>query len=283
MPEIPPSPPRSSNQEVLISACSDNNHYWRDLRHYKELFLFLAWRDIRVRYKQTSLGIAWALIRPLLTMLAFTLVFGRLAGMPDNGRPYPLLVLAGLLPWQFFASNAQNTANCLLANAGMITKVYFPRIILPASTVMVNVVDFAVAMPLLLLLMLSYGLLPGVQVVALPFFLIQLFCLAFGCGIWMAALTARYRDLTHAVPFLILVGLYISPVGFSSSAVPENWHTVFAMNPMATIIDGFRWSILNTPAPSVTNIALSWLITLLLGISGWSYFRSIEPDLAEIL
>lgn len=273
----------SPERETVIAAHGGNNDYWNDLWRYKELFVFLAWRDIRVRYKQTSLGIAWALIRPLLTMLAFTLVFGRLAGMPDDGRPYPLLVLAGLIPWQFFASNAQNTANCLLANAGMITKVYFPRIILPASTVVVNIVDLAVAMPLLFVFMLTYGQVPGVQVVALPFFLMQLFCLAFGCGIWLAALTVRYRDLTHAVPFLILVGLYISPVGFSSSAVPENWHTIFALNPMAAIIDGFRWSILDTPAPSLTNIAISWLITLFFSISGWRYFRSIEPDMAEIL
>lgn len=273
--------PKQPSLEILITANPGRTHYWRDLWRFRELFLFLAWRDILVRYKQTSLGIAWALVRPLLTMLAFTLVFRFLAGMPDDGRPYPLVVLAGLLPWQFFASSINGTAYCILANTGMITKVYFPRAILPASTVVVNLVDLAVAAPLLLLLLLCYGLWPGREILALPFFLALLFCLAVGCGLWLAALIARFRDLIHVVPFLIQVGLYVSPVGFSSSAVPPNWLPVFTLNPLVAIIDGFRWCFLGIHAPSQEAIWVSGLTTLTLMISGWVYFRRTEQEFAE--
>lgn len=274
---------RQQPPETLITANAGTGRYWSDLWHFRELFLFFAWRDILVRYRRTILGVAWALLRPTLTMIAFTLVFGKLAGMPDDGRPYPLLILAGLLPWQFFAGSVSSAANSLLANAGMITKIYFPRAILPASTVMVNLVDLVVALPILVLLMFLYGIVPGPQIFLLPSLLALLFLLTLGCGLWLAALTVRFRDLVHAVPFVIQAGLYISPVGFSSSAVPEHWRQFFALNPLVAIIDGFRWILLGTPAPEIEAVAISCVATILLFGSGWLYFRYTEHNFAETL
>ena len=235
----------STNQSVLIiEAGRAERHYWRDLWRYRELFFFLAWRDILVRYKQTVIGMVWALGRPLITMMVFTLVFSKLAKLPSEGVPYPILVFAALLPWQFFSSAFSGAGDSLISNAGMISKVYFPRLVIPTSAVIVSFVDFLISGIILIGLMIWYGFAPNLRMLTLPLFILVAFASAMGAGLWIAALNVKYRDFRIIVPFVVQFGLYISPVGFSSSIVPEQWRLLYSINPMVGVIDGFRWAIL---------------------------------------
>ena len=270
--------------EIVIEAGHGERRYWSDLWMYRGLLYFLAWRDILVRYKQTVIGIAWAVIQPLLLMVILTIVFSRLAKLPSGGAPYPLLVFSGLLPWFFFSQAFSNASNSLIGNANMVSKVYFPRMIVPLSAVVVCLVDFAIAFALLLLLALLLGALPDWRIVALPAFLALAFVTALGAGLWMAALNVKYRDFRYVVPFLVQIGMYISPVGFNSNLVPEKWRMLYAMNPMVGVIDGFRWSLLGGNIDLyVPGLVLSVVLSTLLLVSGVRFFRRTERRFADLI
>ena len=277
--------PTSTNQSVLvIEAGRAERHYWRDLWRYRELFFFLAWRDILVRYKQTAIGIVWALGRPLITMLVFTLVFSKLAKLPSEGVPYPILVFAALLPWQFFSSAFSGAGDSLISNAGMISKVYFPRLVIPTSAVIVSFVDFLVSAFIMVGLMIWYGFAPSWRVFTLPLFILVAFAAAMGAGLWIAALNVKYRDFRIIVPFVVQFGLYISPVGFSSSIVPEQWRLLYSLNPMVGVIDGFRWAILGGNTQLFwPGFLLSLSLVLLILVTGIYYFRKTEKLFADVI
>ncbi len=274
---------------LIIEAGRTERHYWRDLWRYRELFYFLAWRDILVRYKQTAIGIAWALIRPFLTMIVFTFVFGRVAKLPSSGNtPYPLLVFAGMLPWQFFATAMSEASNSLSTNSNLISKVYFPRLIVPSASVITSFVDFLVTMVLMALMMIWYHSWPDWRILALPFFIALTFAAAIGMGLWLCALNVQYRDVRFIVPFLVQIGIYASPVGWLSSEVPKHvspsFYPVFCLNPMVGIIDGFRWTLLpGQPPVSGTALSLSIAITTFFCFTGVWYFRRTEKKFADLL
>jgi lipopolysaccharide transport system permease protein len=273
-----------NTKELIIEAGRTEGQYWKDLWRYRELFYFLAWRDILVRYKQTVIGIAWALLRPFLTMIVFTVVFGSLAKLPSQGAPYPILVFAAMLPWQFFANALLECSNSLIANANMISKVYFPRLIVPTSAVIVSFVDFLVSGMILLALVAWYNFVPDWRILALPFFILIAFAAAMGGGLWLAALNVEYRDFRYIVPFIVHFGIYISPVGFSSSIVPEQWRLLYSLNPMVGVIDGFRWAILGRDAKLYwPGFILSLGIVVLLFASGMWYFRKTERTFADVI
>lgn len=270
--------------ELIIEAGRTERQYWRDLWRYRELFYFLAWRDILVRYKQTAIGVAWALLRPFLTMVVFTIVFGRLAQLPSEGVPYPILVFAAMLPWQFFASALTEASNSLIINANLISKVYFPRLVIPASAVIVSFVDFLISGLILLGLMVWYNFVPSWRILTLPVFTAIAFAAAIGGGLWLAALNVKYRDFRYVVPFLVQFGLYISPVGFSSSIVPERWRLLYSLNPMVGVIDGFRWAILGgTATLYLPGFWLSLMLVAGLLISGLWFFRRVERTFADVI
>lgn len=271
-------------QEIIIEPGRTEAHYWRDVWRYSDLFLFLAWRDVLVRYKQTLFGFAWAWLRPLLTMVAFTIVFGRLANLPSGGVPYPLLVFAGVLAWQFASTAFAAAAASLVDNANLVAKVYFPRILMPLAAVAVCLVDVVVAALLLLPLMLWYGITPDLRILALPLFIALTFVIAVGPGLWIAALNVKYRDFRYVIPFLIQFGMYVSPVGFSTVIVPEQWRLLFALNPMVGAIEGFRWSLLGGHAPlDVPMLALSVAMAALLLYVGVVQFRKTEKSFADVI
>lgn len=271
--------------ELVIEAGRTEAQYWRDLWRYRELFYFLAWRDILVRYKQTFIGVTWALIRPFLTMVVFTVVFGRLANLPSEGdAPYPILVFAAMLPWQFFANALAECSNSLIQNSNLISKVYFPRLVVPTSAVIVSFVDFLISGVILLGLMAWYNAVPSWRIVTLPFFVVIAFAAAMGAGLWLAALNVQYRDFRYVVPFLVQFGLYISPVGFSSSIVPERWRLLYSLNPMVGVIDGFRWAIIDGDVHLYgAGFLLSLLLVALLLASGIIYFRRMERIFADVI
>jgi lipopolysaccharide transport system permease protein len=272
------------SEEIVIEAGRAERNYWRDLWNYRELFYFLAWRDTLVRYKQTAIGVAWALIRPLVTMLVFTTVFGKIAKLPSDGVPYPLLVFAAVLPWQFFATAFSEAGNSLVANAGMLSKIYFPRLIIPTSAVITSLIDFLVSAVILLGLMLWYGQWPGWPILTLPLFTLLAFAAAMGFGIWIAALNVTYRDFAYVIPFILQVGLYISPVGFSSSVVPGQWRLLYSLNPMVSVIDGFRWAIIGgRSALYLPGFALSCAVIALVLVSGIAHFRRTERTFADVI
>ena len=269
---------------LVIEAGRAERHYWRDLWRYRELFFFLAWRDILVRYKQTIIGIVWALGRPLLTMLAFTLVFSKLAKLPSEGVPYPILVFAALLPWQFFTSAFSGAGDSMISNAGMISKVYFPRLVIPASAVIVSFVDFLISGVILVGLMIWYGFAPNLRMLTLPLFIFVAFAAAMGAGLWIAALNVKYRDFRIIVPFVVQFGLYISPVGFSSNIVPEQWRLLYSLNPMVGVIDGFRWAILGGETQLYwPGFLLSLSLVLVILVTGIVYFRKTEKTFADVI
>jgi lipopolysaccharide transport system permease protein len=273
---------------LIIEAGRTEKHYWRDLWRYRELFGFLAWRDILVRYKQTVVGVAWALIQPLMTMIVFTVLFGKLAGFPSGGVPYPLLVFAAMLPWQFFANSLNGASNSLIGNAGLISKVYFPRLIVPASAVVVALVDFAINLGFLAALMVWYQYVPTWRILLLPVFTLVAFAAALGVGLWITALTVKYRDFKYVLPFIVQFGLYVSPVGFSSSLVREKFGEVafmfYSLNPMVGVIDGFRWAILaGDTQPYWPAFALSIILVAVLLASGLWFFRKTERTFADII
>ena len=273
----------SSQAELIIEAGRSEKQYWQDLWKYRELFYFLAWRDILVRYKQTAIGIFWALIRPFLTMVVFTIVFGNLAKLPSSA-PYPILVFAAMLPWQFFSNALTECSNSLINNANLVSKIYFPRLIVPTSSVIVSFVDFLISGMILLALMAWYNFVPSWRILTLPAFIIIAFAASMGAGLWLAALNVKYRDFRYIVPFIAQFGLYISPVGFSSSIVPEKWRLLYSINPMVGVIDGFRWAILGGEAKIyLPGFILSTGLVVLLFISGIWYFRKTERSFADVI
>ncbi len=269
---------------LIVEAGRVEKNYWKDLWRYRELFYFIAWRDILVRYKQTIIGIAWSVIRPFLTMMVFTLVFGKLAKLPSEGVPYPILVFAAMLPWQFFSNSLSEASTSLILNANMLTKIYFPRIIIPANPVIVSVVDLLISFIILGLLMAWYGFVPDWRLFSLPLFLLLAFAASFGFSLWLAALNVRYRDFQYVVPFIVQFGLYISPVGFTSSIVPGKWRLLYSLNPMVGVIDGFRWAILGGSTHIYwPGFMLSSVLTLAVLVSGFRFFRKTERVLADII
>lgn len=275
----------SSPKELVIEAGRTERQYWKDLWRYRELFYFLAWRDILVRYKQTAIGITWALLRPFLTMVVFTVVFGQIAKLPSpQGVPYAILVFAGMLPWQFFSNALSECSNSLIGNANLISKVYFPRLIVPTSAVIVSFVDFMISGMILLGLMAWYNFVPSWQILTLPVFVLISCAASMGVGLWLAALTVQYRDFRFVVPFIIQFGLYISPVGFSSNIVPAEWRLLYSMNPMVGVIDGFRWAILGGESSIyMPGFLLSLGLVFLLLWSGIWYFRKMERTFADVI
>jgi lipopolysaccharide transport system permease protein len=270
--------------ELIIEADRTEREYWKDLWRYRELLYFLAWRDILIRYKQTVVGVTWAVIRPFLTMVVLTVVFGRLANMPSGGVPYPLLVFCGMLPWQFFSTAVSECGNSLVTNSSLISKVYFPRMTVPASSVITSLVDLLLSAGLMALLMVWYQYLPGPRVFLLPVFVLLAFAAALGLGVWISALMVRYRDFRFIVPFVVQFGLYISPVGFTSQVIPEQWRLLYSLNPMVGAIDGFRWAILGgNTAPYWPGFLLSLAtVGVLLG-TGIRYFRKTERTFADVI
>ncbi len=275
---------QTNTRELVIKAGRTESQYWQDLWRYRELFYFLAWRDILVRYKQTAIGIAWALIRPFLTMIVFTVVFGNLAKLPSEGAPYPILVFAAMLPWQFFSNALSESSNSLITNSNLISKVYFPRLIVPASAVIVSFVDFLISGMILLALMAWYNFVPDWRILTLPFFIMIAFVASMGAGLWLAALNVEYRDFRYIVPFIVQFGLYVSPVGFTSSIVPEKWRLLYSVNPMVGVIDGFRWAILGGESKIYwPGFMLSVGLVALLFASGVWYFRKMERTFADVI
>jgi lipopolysaccharide transport system permease protein len=268
----------------VIEAGRTERHYFADLWRYRELFGFLVWRDILVRYKQTAIGLTWALLRPLLSIVVFTIIFGKLAGLPSDGAPYAILVCAGLLPWQFFANAFSEAGGSLVGNAGIISKVYFPRLAIPASAVIVSLVDFAISLFILVGLMIWYAYAPDWRIVTLPIFVLIALAAALGAGLWIGALNVRYRDFRFIIPFIVQFGLYVSPVGFSSSIVPEQWRLAYSLNPMVGVIDGFRWAILGGDGGLYwPGFVLSVIVVLLVLATGVWYFRRTERSFADVI
>ena len=274
----------SNDYELVLEAGRAERHYWHDLWRYRELFQVLAWRDVSVRYKQTVIGVAWAVIRPFLTMVVFTVIFGRLAKLPDNGVPYPLLVFAGMLPWQFFSTALADASNSLVTNANLISKVYFPRLIVPTATVVVAFVDFLISFSIMAAMMLFYGYLPPWQIILLPIFVLLAFLASLGPSLWITSLNVRYRDFRYIIPFFVQFGLYVSPVGFSSDIIPGEYRWLYSLNPVVGVIDGFRWCLLGGEnhiyMPGfVTSLAVTGVM-LWLGIR---QFRKMERRFADLI
>ena len=273
-----------SRHFIVIEAGRVESAYWKDLWRYRELFYFLAWRDILVRYKQAALGILWSFIRPLLTMLVFVFIFGKLAKLPSEGIPYSVLVLSGMLPWLFFANAFSEASNSLIGNANIISKVYFPRLIVPLSSVIVSLVDFMISGVLLVTLMFWFGVIPDERIIFLPFFIFLMVFAVVGASLWVAALNVKYRDFRYVVPFIIQFGLYVSPVAFASNIIPEKWRLLYSLNPMVGIIDGFRWSITGTNTPLYwQGVLVSGVVVFLLVFSGIKYFRATEKSFADVI
>lgn len=270
--------------QLIIEAGRTERQYWRDLWRYRELFYFLAWRDMLVRYKQTFVGVGWSIIRPLLTMVVLTVVFGKLGKMPSGGRPYPLLVFCGMLPWQFFSTAISESGNSLVSNASLVSKVYFPRVVVVVSSVITSFVDFLISAAFLVILMFWYRYVPPAAVVLLPFLVLLAFAASLGVGLWISALMVEYRDFRFIVPFIVQFGLYLSPVGFQSSVVPERFRVLYALNPMVGIIDGFRWSLLGARNDVLwLALGIALLETAALLASGIWYFRKTEQTFADVI
>ena len=268
--------------EVILEPGHVDRNYWRDLWRYRELFQVLAWRDVAIRYKQTAIGVAWAVIRPVLTVLVFTVVFGRIAKLPSNGVPYPLLVFAGMLPWTFFATALSDASNSLVSNANLISKVYFPRLLVPAATVAAAFVDFFISLGVMVALMAWYRFAPDWRIVFLPLFALLAVVASLGPGLWITAVNVRYRDFRYVIPFLVQFGLYISPVGFSSSVVTAQWRLLYALNPMVGVIDGFRWCMLGAPL-DWRVVCISLAVATLMFWAGVAQFRKLEKTFADVI
>jgi lipopolysaccharide transport system permease protein len=270
---------------IVIEPGRHERNYWIDLWRYRELFRVLAWRDLAVRYKQTVIGAAWAVIRPFLTMLVFTVIFGRLAKLPSDGTaPYALMVFAGMLPWTFFSTSLSEASNSLVSNANLISKVYFPRLIVPTATVVVAFVDFLITFSILMLLMAWYQYLPGWRMLVLPVFTLLAFVASIGPALWITALNVKYRDFRYVIPFIVQFGLYVSPVGFSSTVVPEKWRLLYSLNPMVGVIDGFRWCVLSGQSPLyLPGLAASVCVGAFFLWFGLHRFRDMEKSFADLI
>ncbi|HEX7997145.1 MAG TPA: ABC transporter permease [Pyrinomonadaceae bacterium] len=255
----------------------------RELWEYRELLYFLTWRDIKVRYKQTALGAAWAIIQPFFMMLVFSLFFGRLAGVPSDNIPYPVFTFCALLPWQLFAQALQESSNSLVANERLITKVYFPRLVVPIAAVLGGLVDFAIAFVVLLLMMAYYGIVPGLAILYLPFFILLAVMTALGVGLWLSALNVQYRDVRYTLNFLTQFWMFITPVAYPSSIVPEKWRALYGLNPMAGVVEGFRWALLGKTEAPGPLLAVSVVAVILILVGGLYYFRRMEETFADIV
>lgn len=254
-----------------------------ELWQYRELLYFLIWRDIKVRYKQTALGATWAIIQPLFSMLIFSLFFGRLAKMPSDGIPYPLFSLAALVPWTFFANGLNQSSNSLVASANLLKKVYFPRLVIPIATVLAGVVDFALSFVVLLGLMAFYGIAPTINLLWMPLFLLLALVTSLGVGLWMSALNVKYRDVRYIVPFVIQVWMFSTPIVYPSSLLPASWRTIYGLNPMVGVVEGFRWALLGTNTVPGFMIGVSAAAALLILVGGAFYFRHMEKSFADIV
>jgi lipopolysaccharide transport system permease protein len=282
-------------EPIVIEAGKSERGYWLDIWRYRELFFFFSWRDLIVRYKQTVIGVLWALLRPLLTMLVFTFVFSKVAKVRSDGLPFPIMVLAGTLPWTLFSTSMTEASNSLITNANMLGKIYFPRLVLPASSVIVSFVDFFISLAILAVLMVCYGVIPGWQLIMLPAFTLLGLAASFAVSLWLSALNVKYRDFRYIVPFIAQFGLYLTPVGFPSSVVRNGCATLpgpfnffafdlYRLNPMVGVIDGFRWAIGGGKVPmDWASVGTALVVVLVLGFSGLRYFRSVEDDFADII
>ena len=279
-----------SNQKntysLIIEPGRTEKHYWTDLYRYRELFYILSWRDLKVRYKQTVVGVLWAVLRPFLTMVVFTVVFGKLAKMePEGDVPYAIMVFAAMLPWQFFSNALSEASNSLIGNANLLSKVYFPRLIVPASSVITSFVDFMISFVLLIVLMFYYQYVPSWHIIFLPIYIFLSFLAAFGLGLYLTALNVKYRDFRYIIPFIVQFGLYISPVGFSSNVIPEAWKPLYYLNPMVTIIDGFRWCIIkDSPTDPLSIYAFaSVAMSVVIMYFAIRKFRKMEKTFADLI
>jgi lipopolysaccharide transport system permease protein len=272
------------NTKIVLEAGRADEEYLKDLWRFRELFYVLAWRDVSVRYKQTAVGVLWAVVRPALSTIVFSVVFGRLGRFPSGGVPYPVLVLTGMLPWQLFSSALTESGHSLVANASLITKVYFPRLIVPGSSLVTSLIDFMISVVMLAGLMIFYRVVPSWTIVLLPVFVTFALLSAAGIGTWVSALNVRYRDFAIVIPFLTQLGLYISPVGFSSQVVPARWSTIYSLNPMVGVINGFRWCILGGTNPiHWSSFAVSLVVTVVVAFTGFRYFRRTERSFADVI
>ena len=282
-----PAGPSGSVEEfdLVIQPGRADKHYWHDVWHYRELFLVLARRDVSVRYKQTLIGVAWAVLRPFLTMVVFTVIFGRIAKLPSEGNaPYAVMVFAGMLPWYLFSSALTGAAESMVSNANLIGKVYFPRLIVPAASIVTALIDFLVSLSILVAVMLWHQFVPGWQIVFLPVFIVLALLASLGPGLWITALNLKYRDFRFVIPFMVQIGLYVSPVGFSSQAVPPEWRLLFNLNPMVGVIDGFRWCILGGESAIYwPGFVLSLAIVAVFLWFGISRFRRTEKSFADLI
>lgn len=277
---------QKNTYDLIIEPGRTEKNYWADLYRYRELFYILSWRDLKVRYKQTVVGVLWAVLRPFLTMVVFTIVFGKLAKMqPEGDVPYAIMVFAAMLPWQFFSNALSEASNSLIGNANLLSKVYFPRLIVPASSVITSFVDFMISFVLLIVLMAYYQYIPSWRIVFLPIYIFLSFVAAFGLGLYLTALNVKYRDFRYIIPFVVQFGLYISPVGFSSNVIPEDWKMLYYLNPMVPIIDGFRWCIIrdSTTDPLSMYAFLSLSITFLILLLAIQKFRKMEKTFADLI
>lgn len=269
--------------DLVIEAGRTERHYWKDLWRYRELFWFLAWRDILVRYKQTVFGVAWSVVRPVLTMIVFTFVFGRVAKLPSDGLPYPVLVYAAMLPWQFFSGAFSDAGMSLVGSANLISKVYFPRLVIPISKTIVSFVDFAISFAIYGFLILYFRVPLTWRALTLPFFILLAFLTAAGPGLLVASMNVRYRDFKYVIPFVVQFGMYVSPVGFTSNVVPEKWRLLYSMNPIVGVIDGFRWALIGNADLYLPGFALSVLLATAMAFVGVVYFRRTERTFADII
>jgi lipopolysaccharide transport system permease protein len=274
------------SHKIIIEPGRSEKNYWNDLWRYRELFYILSWRDIKVRYKQTTLGVLWAIIRPLLTMIVFTFVFGKVAKMDVQSTvPYALIVFAGLLPWQFFSNSLTESSNSLIGNERLITKVYFPRMIIPASSVITSFIDFLISLAILVVLFFVYQYTPPLRILWMPFFWIVAFLAAFGPGLYLTALNVKYRDFRYIIPFIVQFGLFISPVGYSSAVVPAKYQFLYALNPMTGVIDVFRWCIVrDAPNPMLHYpFYVSMAVILFFALLAVYQFRKMEKNFADLI
>ncbi|MCC6736295.1 MAG: ABC transporter permease [Bauldia sp.] len=279
------SPPQPKPRVLVLEPGRADRHYWRDIWAYRELFAILAWRDVAIRYKQTVIGIIWAVMRPFLTMVVFTVVFGQLAQLPSEGSaPYPVMVFAGMLPWYLFAAILGDASNSLVANTNLVGKVYFPRLIIPSSTAVVALIDFAVSLIVLAAIMLWFAFLPSPRILLLPVFVALAVLASLGPAYLITALNVKYRDFRFLIPFILQFGLFLSPVGFSSSIIPDQWRLLYSLNPMVGVIDGFRWCILGGDSAIYwPGFALSLIVVVVFLWLGIRYFRKTERTFADLL
>lgn len=275
---------KTNEFDLTIESGKTERHYWIDLWRYRELFYILAWRDIAVRYKQTFIGIIWAILRPLVTMIIFVVIFGKIAKLPSEDMPYPIYVFAAMLPWTFFAAAFAEAGNSLVGNANLISKVYFPRLIIPAASIIVSLIDFLIAFIILIILMLWYKYIPSWHILTIPLFLLLGLLAAFGAGLFIASLNVKYRDFKFIVPFVVQLGLYISPVAYSTTLIPEKYQLLYFLNPMVAVIDGFRWAVSGgQTAFNIMELIVSMSVVFTLCILGIVYFRKTEKTFADVI